>query len=271
MSVEALKALCETARETAGIPTQTDVDQRAAWSVGTYSAVINGRKKTPSFELLHDIARVLHLTEEGWAHMCSLARGQNPPYALYEHSGRTVDPAWLSYIHGISHPAYVIDPSWNLLAWNATFAAIYEGRDWPDNMMRWMLLSDDARGNPAQPDLVPILTDWETAWAPYVLPQLRAARAHHPKDQTLEELETAVLRDPRTGPLYAHRAYDTAQPDGSVRPQYWPPTGEHGWVRICAAELLGCPGARFMGTVFTPGPMPAADTCNGHLAPGLAS
>jgi hypothetical protein len=256
MDTTALKALLEGARKEAGIVPQERLDMLVNRGVGTYRAIISGRKKTPRFDLLAEYALALDLDEQQWTAVCNYARGQNPPFTLYQDSGLEVPAIWRDVIQGCTgHVSYVTDRAWNLLATNKAFDAIYEHLDRPTNMMRWMLLSPDARGIPGVPTRPGILTNWATDWAPYVLPQLRAARARFRRDRTLFEIERDVVADPLAGPLYEERANASVHPDGDRRPQLHPLYGP-GWVTICAAEPLGSAGARVMGVFFTPGDMP---------------
>ncbi|MEU7435667.1 XRE family transcriptional regulator [Streptomyces sioyaensis] len=269
MDTAALKALFEGARKRAGIVPQERLDLMANRGVGTYRAIISGRNKTPRFDLLADYSAILHLDEQEWTAVCNFGRGEAPPFTLYQDSGLTVPAIWRDVIQGCEgHAAYVTDRAWNLLATNKAFDEIFAGLEYPTNMMRWMALSKDARGipdDPTRPDILTnwatapdkpgILTNWATDWAPYVLPQLRAARARFRRDRTLFELERDIIADPLAGPLYAERANANVHPDGDRRPQLHPLHGP-GWVTICAAEPLGSAGARVMGVFFTPGKMP---------------
>ncbi|MFJ6608180.1 MmyB family transcriptional regulator [Streptomyces lydicus] len=235
---------------------QDQVDSLAGYGRNTYTRLVNGKIDEPSFELLSAYALALRLDEQEWTAMCNYARGQAPPFTLYEDSGLEVPAVWRDVIQGCTgHVSYITDRAWNLLATNKAFDEIYEALERPTNMMRWMLLSPAARGIPGDPDRPGILTDWATAWAPYVLPQLRAARARFRRDRTLFEIEQDVVADPITGPLYEERANASVHPDGDRRPQLHPLYGP-GWVTICAAEPLGSAGARVMGVFFTPGAMP---------------
>lgn len=246
MDVRALKALLETARHEVGIRTQEAVNVEISRADGTYAALINGRNKTPRPELLHDIALAFRLTEQEWHAMYRFARTETPPFALYPKSGLEVPGMWEAAVAGIRHIAYVTDCSYNLLATSNAFDEIFAELERPTNMMRWMLLSADART---------VLGDWHTAWAPYVLPQLRAVRAALPDDKTLAQIEQDVIADPEAGPLYRQGSISQVHPDGNERPLIHPVHGP-GWASICAAEPLASPLARLMIIMFEPGERP---------------
>ncbi|MFI2184634.1 hypothetical protein [Streptomyces sioyaensis] len=149
---------------------------------------------------------------------------------------------WKDAIDGIAHMAYVTDQSYNLLAYNAAFSGLFPHTAPPRNMLDWMLLSAEGRH---------ALTDWETAWAPYVLPQLRAARAALPHDAVLARIECDVMADPECGRLYNERVTAQVHPDGQERPLLHPTLGPS-WVQICAAEPLSSPNARMMIVMVYP-------------------
>jgi transcriptional regulator with XRE-family HTH domain len=226
--------------------TQPHVDQMAGYSAGTYNKLIKGRIKNPEPALLEAYARALRLTEQEWHAMFRYARGETPGAALHPKSGLQVAGPWKAAVESIGNIAYVTDCSYNLLVWSPAFDEVFTGLERPTNMMRWMLLAADARR---------ILADWHTAWAPYVLPQLRAARAALPYDHVLEGVEDDVLADPVTGPLYEHKDAAQVHPDGNERPLNHPVHGM-GWASICAAEPLASPHARLMILMYQPGERP---------------
>lgn len=234
--------------------TQAEVEYAAGWHDNAYKDLISGRNKNPSEQLLRDIAKLFQFNEDQWNVLWNLALRAAPPTALHEDTGLSVSSPWDTLIRSSGHIAYATSRSWDLLAWSPAFARIYEGREWPGNMLLWMLTADEARGHPDKPEITPILTDWATCWAPYVLPQLRAARALFPDDATLAGIEAKVLADPLAGPLYEAREHAAVHLDGAERPQWLPyggPDGKgaHGWVQICAADANG---ARIVGVIWTP-------------------
>ncbi|WP_433860313.1 helix-turn-helix domain-containing protein [Streptomyces kronopolitis] len=251
-------------RRAAGL-TQQQMDELLNRSAGTYGRLETGRYKNPSIDLLRDVALTLALNEQEWTALCRYARGEDPPSTLRPRSGQVV-PGWFDVIHGISHMAYITDPSYDLVCHNETFAGLFPDTGPPANMLRWMLLDDKARGTLPNPDIpgdhgIPgALTGWRDIWAPYLLPQLSAARALMPDDPVLAAIEHDVRADPRTGPLYATGCATQVHPDGHVRPLLHPTLGP-GWVAICAAEPLSSPNFRVMIVPFYPG-----QTRGRHLA-----
>ncbi|MEU6669287.1 XRE family transcriptional regulator [Streptomyces sp. NPDC046727] len=257
MDKRALKHLLKTSRaqiapETHGLPrptgpgrrapglSQHQIDQLLNRSLGTYRHLEAGHADSPPFDLLRDIARLFGYNEQQWITLCRLARGENPPGPLYDTSGDAVPSAWEDAVNGITHPAYVTDASWNLLTCNPQFHALFDGGKAPVNTMRWMLI--DGREQ---------LTDWETAWAPLVMPQLQNALATRPDDKVLSQIRDEVLADPVSRPLY-DAGGTSIHPDGDERPIRHAVEGP-GWVTMCVAQPLTAPGSRFMILVFRPG------------------
>jgi transcriptional regulator with XRE-family HTH domain len=226
---------------------QEQIDKVTGYSARTYNRLVNGKIDDPSFSLLRAVAHTLRLTEQEWVAMCRFARETNPDGPLNPRSGKDIPGMWADAIDGIQHMAYVTDQSYNLLAHNEPFADLFANRKPPGNMMEWMLLSEAARNT---------LTDWKTVWAPYVLPQLRGARAILPDDATLARIEQAVIADPDCGPLYEERSTAQVHPDGQERPVLHPTLGPC-WAQICAAEPLSSPNARVMIVMLYPGADPS--------------
>ncbi|MFH9426034.1 XRE family transcriptional regulator [Streptomyces sp. NPDC017529] len=229
---------------------QAQMDTLLQRNPGTYNRLETGRYKNPPFDLLRDAALILAMNEQEWVALCRYARGEDPPAPLRSRSGLEVPGVWQDAIDGISHISYVIDSSYNLIATNRPFRAIFTGHDLPENMLEWMLFDPRARGL--------VLAEWEAAWAPYVLPQLRAARAHQAgrNDSALIRIERRVLADPVTARLYEERSAVQVYPDGVDRPLFHPGIGEHGTLgraTIFGTELLSNPNARHMMVLFRPG------------------
>lgn len=169
------------------------------------------------------------MNEQEWIALWRYGLGQDPPHPLNPSSGEEIPGVWQEAVDGISHMAYIHDRSWNLLAHNSAFAALFPDGRAPHNTMRWMALDRTARS---------VLTDWENAWAPFALPHLRGALAADPHDETLKQIEKEVLADPVSSPLYdrvaptststATNAPSTTWPSAPAgspcaRPSRWPP------------------------------------------------
>jgi hypothetical protein len=212
---------------------QEQVDQLLCYSARTYQRLESGNYPNPPVDLLRDVARLYGMNEQEWISLCRYARGEDPPGPLYDTSGHAVPAAWQDAVNAVQSPAYVTDASWNLITCNTHFHQLFDTGLAPANTMRWMLI--DGRTQ---------LTDWTTAWAPLVMPQLQAALAQRPDDRVLKQIEADVLADPVGANIH---------PDGDERPIRHATLGP-GWVTMCVAQPLTAPGSRFMILVFRPGP-----------------
>ncbi|MET9499153.1 helix-turn-helix domain-containing protein [Streptomyces sp. NPDC006552] len=218
---------------------QHQVDQLLHRTLGTYHRLESGSYPSPPTDLLRDVARLFGLNEQEWVLLCRYALLQDPPGPLYDSSGKEVPGIWQEAVNGMRHMAYVTDASWDLLAWNREFVELFPSGRPPGNTMRWMLLEPEARV---------VLKDWRNSWAPLVMPQLRAALASRPDDDTLRQIEKEVLSDPVSAALY-EAGGAAVHPDGDERPLLHPHRGS-GWATMCAAQPLTTPGARLMILVF---------------------
>ncbi|MER8002953.1 helix-turn-helix domain-containing protein [Streptomyces sp. NPDC095613] len=228
-------------RRAAGL-SQHQVDQLTDRAINTYQRLESGNYPNPPLDYLRDIAHLFGMNEHEWIALHRYARGEDPPGPLNPESGYHVAGAWRHAVTGMTEMAYLTDASWNVLVANELCAGLFPRGDVPDNTMRWMLLNREARH---------VLTDWDTAWAPLVLPQLRVALATR-EDDTLRAIERDVLNDPDTCRLYAEKGV-YVHPDGDQRPLHHTLLGP-GWVTMCSAEPDGSPGARLMVLLFHPGP-----------------
>ncbi|PRH77361.1 transcriptional regulator [Streptomyces solincola] len=222
---------------------QTQVDQILHRAPDTYGRLESGRYPNPPVGLLQDVARLFRMDEQEWVALWRYALGQDPPHPLDARAGTELSGAWRTLLDGFAHPAYLTDRSWNLLAGNAAFAAMFPAGLVPANTMRWMAVDPGART---------MLTDWASAWAPVLLPQLRVALAAVPDDPVLRRIEREVLADPVAGPVY-ETAGASVHLDGAVRPLRHARLGP-GWVTMCAAQPLAAPGSRLVLMSFEPGP-----------------
>ncbi|QBJ94469.1 XRE family transcriptional regulator (plasmid) [Streptomyces seoulensis] len=224
---------------------QDQVDELLNRARNTYQKLEAGRYKNPPVDLLRDIACLYQLNEQEWTALCRYARGEDPPTPLYDTTGYAVPAAWEDAVTRVVAPAYVTDASWTVLAHNQPFEDLFI-REPPANTMRWMLVSGREQ-----------LIDWEGAWAPLVMPQLKAALAQRPQDQVLRGIETDVCADPASRALY-EKGGASIHPDGHERPIRHAVEGD-GWVTMCAAQPMASPGARFMILIFRPDTQPPMD------------
>lgn len=155
---------------------------------------------------------------------------------------------WRTVVEGVTGSmAYLADKHWNVVACNAEFEELFPDGRPPANIMRWMLLDDQARGG--------TLLNWAEDWARGACPALRQAVTDNPADPQLVELASDVRRDPVAGPIYLATASSHAlHPDGAVRQVHHPVKGV-GWVIASAANPLPDVDARFVMMQYRPGPV----------------
>lgn len=222
--------------------TQQQVDVLLNRAIHTYHRLESGTYPHPPVALLRDVARLFGFDEQEWVSLCRYARDQDPPGPLDPSAGNEVPGMWQEAVEGILHPAYITDASWDMLACNTAFTDLVPGGRVPANMMRFMLLEPGGRE---------VLTDWESAWVPLLVPQLRAARVARPDDEVLRRIEREALDDPLVAPFYEEGGA-VIHPDGDERPFNHIKKGP-GWLRMCAAQPLASPGARLLILMYQPG------------------
>lgn len=233
-------------RRAAGL-SQEQMDVLLTRTPGTYNRFENGQLATPGADLLTAVARTLRLDEQEWAFLWLITRKESPPHALRSSSGTSIAGAWqqvADHIHGAL--AYVNDAEWNVVVHNEEFRRFFPRGRAPANIMRWMLLDPEARTD--------ALMDWETHWAPAMMPHLKHSVELRPRNPALGRLARDVLDDPVTGPLYReHAAAPIPYFDGSELPVRHAVQGP-GRLTTCLAEPVTAPGARINLSFFTPDP-----------------
>ncbi|WP_328373128.1 helix-turn-helix domain-containing protein (plasmid) [Streptomyces sp. NBC_00445] len=249
---------------------QAQVAQALYVSERTYADLERGVMAEPTSEFLDKVAKLLRMEEHERTALYVYALGYEPPFPMDPMAGTNVAPAWQEAVIGVSgHPCYINDVAWNVLAGNDEFVQMFPqdpgkpGRLPESNLIRWMLLAEDAREHH--------LVDWETHWAEPVAAQLRTAVAAHPDNKDLQQLDKEVNDDPVVGPIYRNHNTAYVHPDGDTRRMrhagFVPPPGavdrrdrccgrhapsQLGSVTMNAGQPLGSPGARFFLLLFKP-------------------
>ncbi|MFJ4525684.1 helix-turn-helix domain-containing protein [Streptomyces sp. NPDC088810] len=215
-------------RRTPGLR-RAEVAELAGISVSWYTWLEQGRVRT-SAQVLRAVSRVLRLDAAETAHVLAFVEESGPPADA---------PTWVSrnlltLVQAMTpHPAVVLDPHWDLLAWNAGYAA---------------LLTDPARLHPKQRNLLwlvfrwpparTLLADWEQD-ARALLGQFRSRAARRPNDPRFAELIGELRSDGDAARWYERRETAGFQP--SVRRFRHPVVGELRlrYVKLAAVDEPG--------------------------------
>ncbi|WP_186778760.1 helix-turn-helix domain-containing protein [Streptomyces salinarius] len=215
-------------RRTPGLRRE-EVAELAGVSASWYAWLEQGRVRT-SEQVLRSLARALRLNADETAHVLSFterAAPAGPPPGW-------VSPNLLSLVESLApHPATVLDPHWDLLAWNSGYSG---------------LLTDLARLAPKQRNLLwlvfrwpparTLLASWESE-ARSLLGQFRAKAARHPQDGRYAEITGELLHDPDAARWYGRR--ETAAFHPAVRHFRHPVAGDLRlrYVKLAAVDEPG--------------------------------
>ncbi|MFE5037054.1 helix-turn-helix domain-containing protein [Streptomyces sp. NPDC056683] len=233
-------------RPAGGGLSQAQVDDILGFGRGTYERLENGRYREAPEHVLKAVAELFDLNPHEWVWLWRMTWRRDPPYPLRQDTDETVPYSWYRVLDGQPHPAYLTNHRWEVVAHNKHFPRIFPEHKVPQNTMEWMLLGEDARHT---------LGDWAHAWAPFVAPHVWAARAAHPDDEYLANLEQRILADPDAGPIYRDFGPIFVHPDGACRPFNHPEEGP-GWMTLHTSIPRSSPRFVTMLMIFDPGPEP---------------
>lgn len=239
---------------------QSDMAYLLGITTQTYADFENGVREA-SDELLLGFARVCDMNRAQEDALWNASRRHPLPPRYAPMAGMQVSDDYRDLVlQDDRNMAYLTDALWNVLAYNTLWASIFHDGP-PQNVMRWMALSDEARGSKKVRD--PVLTRWDEEWVPYVLGRLGSTyNALGDRFDSLSQLVRDVRKDERAGPIFAN-AYRTPRaaegqgelrqpihPDGDQRPLRHPTWGD-GYVRMCSMEPQGSPLACYMVVKFS--------------------
>ncbi|MEE1823869.1 helix-turn-helix domain-containing protein [Streptomyces sp. BE20] len=163
-------------------------------------------------EFLDRVASVLHMSAHERHVMFLLSTGQEPPQPFT----RQLDsvPAYQLALDSSVLPGYLSNHCWDIELTNQAFREVWAGRELPTNVLRYILMSEEAREE--------VLLDWETGWALPFLRQQRAAMNTAPWAQGLielqRELEDTARSDKRLRKLMKRSTDDEyVHPNGDTR------------------------------------------------------
>jgi transcriptional regulator with XRE-family HTH domain len=171
-------------RRTPGLRRQ-EVAQLAGMSVDYYIRLEQGRGPHPSRQVLSALARALMLTADERDYLFRMAGDVPPPPAR---PSRDITPGIRHLLDGMpATPAYVVDASYNVLAWNP-LAIHFIGRlagQADRNMIRWTF---------RRPADHPAWSDEDfVRFTRATVADLRAGYARYPGDPGIESVVTEML------------------------------------------------------------------------------
>jgi transcriptional regulator with XRE-family HTH domain len=167
-------------RRTPGLRRE-EVARLAGMSVDYYIRLEQGRGPRPSRQVLGALARALRLSRDEHAHLLHLTGEPPTPPGL----ARDVPAGVLHLLDRLDDtPALVLDPKYDILAWNALAAALYSDFSAlpakERNLLRWHFGAARSAFEPADAD----------ALARVYVADLRAAAGRHPGDAGIQHLVT---------------------------------------------------------------------------------
>lgn len=170
-------------RRTRGLRRE-EVAQLSGISTTWYTWIEQGREVSISAQTLSNIAAALKMKPTERNYLFRLAR-QNDPL---EEAVPVVEDAVLDAVNQVSAPCYLLDLTWNMLAWNRQAQTLFSGwldNDPQPNMMRFMF---------THPLAQQLVMDWD-ARASRIVAELRADAMHYPHDETLNAFVQQMTQD----------------------------------------------------------------------------
>jgi len=209
---------------------QVDVDTALQGGAGTYQKIRAGRLR-PSPDLYLRLVQLLGFSPEDTAigHL-ELFRTEPvpPPAAPTPYLDRLID--------GQREIACAITPDGRRLAANAAFAALFPEGGPPANLWRWALFSPEAEK---------VLLDWEQAWAPRLLTEVKLMCHRAQRDSAALSLLSEVADDARLQGIEA----SGSGLDGASLPLHHPALGS-GTSHLLTSRTTG---ASVLTLIFEPG------------------
>ncbi|WP_380182790.1 helix-turn-helix transcriptional regulator [Kalamiella sp. sgz302252] len=157
-----------------------------------YTWIEQGREIVVSAQTLANIADTLQMKPVERNYLFRLAQQSDPQ----EEAVPVIENAVLAAVHQVSNPCYLLDLTWNMLAWNEPTARLFQGwldADEQPNMMAFMFTHPLAQA---------LVEDWEGR-AKRIVAELRADSMHYPHDQTLNAFISSMQENERFKTFWA--------------------------------------------------------------------
>ncbi|MBT2375930.1 sulfotransferase [Streptomyces sp. ISL-111] len=209
---------------------QVDVDTALQGGAGTYQKIRAGRLR-PSPDLYMRLAQLLGFSPEDTV-VGHLELFRSEPVL----PAAAPSPFLSRLIGGQREIACAITPDGSRVAANTAFAALFPEGGPPANLWRWALFSPDAEE---------LLRDWEQAWAPRLLTEVKLMCHRAPQDSAALRLLSEVADDARLREIE-----ETGSGlDGASLPLHHPALGD-GTTHLLASRTTG---ASILTFIFEPG------------------
>lgn len=147
-----------------------------------YTWIEQGREVTVSADVWGRLAQALRLTRAERHYLFSLAECADPDAGRLDTIA--LPDGLADCVDSIGCPAYILDQTWNMLAWNAPLLHVFDG--WPArgraNLLCYIFLEPAARH---------LVVDWEER-ASRVVAEFRADVAGHAADADIQHLVTEL-------------------------------------------------------------------------------
>ncbi|GAB1639657.1 helix-turn-helix transcriptional regulator [Krasilnikovia sp. MM14-A1259] len=216
---------------------QEEIARLIGVSAVWYGNLERGERVNYSDDFLDRTAYALRLSEPERMMLYLYAVGREPAARRRSTTVELTD-VLQRIIESQPWPAYISDEAWDLVAYNQHMADWFPWVGYESNVMRWVFTYNEARQQ---------LVDWETAWAPLMLAQMRVANARNPSNMRLANLIREICRvNPDARRLWEHETTVYVHPDGDHRRLHLPYHHQVKDIEIVALAPLRAANVRLM-------------------------
>ncbi|MFC0226741.1 helix-turn-helix transcriptional regulator [Serratia aquatilis] len=201
-------------RRTSGLRRE-ELAQISGISATWYTWIEQGREVSISPYTLARIAKALRLSHAERHYLFTLARISDPEQQKPQ---ETIDPAVLDSVHQVAVPCYLLDLTWNMIAWNPQAEVLF--CDWlkrakTPNLLHFMFFHPQAKV---------LVRNWEDR-ARRLVAEFRAETSHH---QGTEEIRALVRNMTHNSEAFRHwwKQQDVLAREGGERMFSHPQQGE---------------------------------------------
>ncbi|MBA0165370.1 helix-turn-helix transcriptional regulator [Pectobacterium versatile] len=193
-------------RRTSGLRRE-ELAQIARISTTWYTWLEQGRDVSASASALLRVSQALKLEPAEHDYLFSLAGVKDPQK---QNRAMSPDAQIAASLHHITCPAYLLDGSWNMLAWNAPSEQLFAGwlgNDPEPNLLRFMFL------NPLAQSLV---VNWPER-AKRIVAEFRAESSHYAPTESVRHIVMSLCEESREFALWWLQQAVTAREGGERR------------------------------------------------------